>query len=368
MQTRSLRTFLVVTVFCLFGAAREVCSQPVAEPPKLAEQEFKNIQALKGTPADQLFPAMQFISASLGVECDFCHVQGKFDADDKRPKLAARKMIAMTFGINKEHFDGHREVTCNSCHNGKSHPAGTPPVADQDFRPERPAANAAGTGSGATIDQVLAKYLEAVGGVEAIKKISSRVEKGHITAMGDESAIELFMKAPDKRISIMHTPRGDSITAFDGKAGWLGNAGRPPRDMGAGEAAGARLDADFYFATHLRETFNQLRPGRPEKIGDRDANVVMALREDQPPVRLYFDQGTGLLVRMVRYVETPLGRMPTQIDYADYRSVDGIKIPFRWTLSRPNGRFTIQVDEVRQNVPVPDEKFAKPAASEPAGR
>ncbi len=71
---------------------------------------------------------------------------------------------------------------------------------------------------------------------------------------------------------------------------------------------------------------------------------------------------TGLLVRMVRYIETPLGDNPTQIDYSDYRDVDGVKVPFRWTLSRPNGRFTIQVKDVKQNVPVDDAKFAKPAA------
>lgn len=65
---------------------------------------------------------MQFISASLGVECEFCHVQGKFEADDKRPKQTARKMIAMTFALNKENFDGHREVACYSCHHGKNMP------------------------------------------------------------------------------------------------------------------------------------------------------------------------------------------------------------------------------------------------------
>jgi photosynthetic reaction center cytochrome c subunit len=78
------------------------------------------------------------------------------------------------------------------------------------------------------------------------------------------------------------------------------------------------------------------------------------------PVRLYFDQSSGLLVRLVRYAETPVGRIPTQIDYADYRDADGVKIPFRWTLSRLNGRFTIQIADVKSNVPLDDAKFAKP--------
>jgi len=78
-------------------------------------------------------------------------------------------------------------------------------------------------------------------------------------------------------------------------------------------------------------------------------------------VRLYFDQQSGLLIRMVRYAETPVGRNPTQIDYADYREAGGAKIPFRWTLSRTNGRFTIQIAEAKVNVPVDDARFAKPA-------
>jgi hypothetical protein len=79
-------------------------------------------------------------------------------------------------------------------------------------------------------------------------------------------------------------------------------------------------------------------------------------------VRLYFDQSTGLLLRQVRYTDTPIGRSPTQIDYADYREVDGVRIPFRWTLARINGRFTIQIQEAKQNGAIDDAKFAKPAA------
>ena len=84
------------------------------------------------------------------------------------------------------------------------------------------------------------------------------------------------------------------------------------------------------------------------------------MRDGLPPVRLFFDATTGLLSRMVRYAQTPVGRNPTQIDCADYREVDGIKIPFRWTPSRPNGHFTIQLQEVNQNVPLEDAKFSEP--------
>jgi hypothetical protein len=90
--------------------------------------------------------------------------------------------------------------------------------------------------------------------------------------------------------------------------------------------------------------------------------VVTGFREGKPPILLSFDQQSGLLLRLVRFGETALGQMPTQIDYADYRDAGGVRIPYRWTLARPGGRFTIQVSEVKENVPVDDAKFVKPAA------
>jgi hypothetical protein len=107
--------------------------------------------------------------------------------------------------------------------------------------------------------------------------------------------------------------------------------------------------------------FSEAQVRGTEKIDDHETYLVIGRREGKPPLRLYFDKQSGLLLRLVRYGETPLGRLPTQIDYADYREAGGVKIPFRWTLARPAGRFTIQVSEVKQNVPVDDAKFAKPA-------
>jgi photosynthetic reaction center cytochrome c subunit len=339
---------------------------------KTAEQQFKNIQVLQGTPSDQVFPAMQFISASLGVECEFCHVEHKFEADDKPAKATARKMIAMTLAINKNSFDGHKEVTCYTCHRGGHDPVGTPPVLTSDAEPEHAEAAPAASAAAPTADQILEKYVAAVGGADALHKISSRVSKGSISVGGHDTPIEVFAKAPDKRMSVTHMANGDSITAFDGQGGWLGNTGRSTgvaanaphlsHDMSAQEAEAARLDADFYFATHIKEVFTGFRVGHPDKIGDRPAYTLVCMRQGQPPVRLYFDQSSGLLLRQVRYTDTPIGRSPTQIDYADYREVDGVKVPFRWTLARINGRFTIQIQEAKQNVPIDDAKFSKPAA------
>jgi photosynthetic reaction center cytochrome c subunit len=329
---------------------------------KLTEEQFKNIQALKGIPADQLIPAMQFIAASLGVECEFCHVHEKFDSDDKKPKKIARQMITMMLEIDKTNFEGRLEVTCYTCHRGAAMPVSIPAIKDEEMAgpggPEKkPAENAALPKP----EELLDKYLAAVGGAAAIEKISTRVQKGKLMAFGGQSfPAEVYSKAPDKRISVMHLQGGDSITAFDGQRGWLSVPGRPAHMMSASENESARLDADLHFPVHVKTLYPKFTVEKGEKIDGHDTYLVEGREEGRPPLRLYFDTQTGLLLRLVRYAQSPLGLNPTQIDYADYREVDGVQVPFRWTVARPGNRFTIQVEEVKQNVPVDDAKFTPP--------
>jgi photosynthetic reaction center cytochrome c subunit len=140
--------------------------------------------------------------------------------------------------------------------------------------------------------------------------------------------------------------------------------------MSAAENDAARIDADLYFAVHVKMLYEKFGVEAGEKIDGHDTYLVVGRSEGQPPLRLYFDRQTGLLLRLVRYAETPLGRNPTQIDYANYREVNGVKVPFRWTLARPGNRFTIQIEQTQQNVPVDDSKFAPPppppAATKPS--
>lgn len=355
-------------------------TQPAAtlqSSPKKAEEQFKNIQVLKGVPAEQVIPTMQFIAASLGVECEFCHVHNAFDKDDKKPKQTARKMMEMMFAINKDNFEGHRQVTCYSCHRGNQHPVAIPVVATEDtalvVAPPHGAAgearedareNEVQASTGPTADQLLDKYVQVVGGAAAIDKISSRVMKGNIDFGGKSLPIDIYAKDPEERISLTHMPEGDSVTAFNGHEGWLGMPGRQMRQMHGSDLDGAAIDADLHLATHLKQMFTQMQVRESEKIDNHATYELVGQREGKPPIELYFDQNSGLLVRLVRYGETALGWLPTQIDYADYRDVDGVKVPYRWTLARPSGRFTIQIAELKQNVPVDDAKFVKPAMSQ----
>jgi photosynthetic reaction center cytochrome c subunit len=331
-----------------------------------AESVYKNIQVLKGIPADQLIPSMRFITASLGVECSYCHVPEHFEKDDKRPKQIARDMMRMMLTIDKNSFAGLREVTCYSCHRGSPKPQGDPMIAGAVQAKQQTATTPIPetlSASLPTLDQLIDRYIQAVGGAAAIGSVTSREERGTYTRGGQTVSIEVLDHDPDKRALIRHTPSGDSITVFNGRVGWSQMPGRPIRDMHGADLDAARIDADLHFPLHMKDIFAELQVEYPEKVGDRDAYVIVGKDEGQPPVKLYFDEQSGLLLRLVRYADSPLGFTPTQIDYGDYRDVEGVQTPFRWTVAEPDGSSTIQLREIRQNVPIDDARFTKPTSS-----
>src|ERR1700730_17441177 len=347
----------------LKSAGQRVASQ------KLSEEQFKNIQVLKSIPTDQLIPAMQFITASLGVDCEYCHDHQAMDSDDKKPKKIARQMVTMMFDIDKNNFDGRLEVTCYTSHRGAAKPVSIPAIKVEEVAGrEEPAKKTSEKAALPKPEELLDKYLAAVGGAAAVEKITSRGQKGKLLAFGGQSfPAEVYSKAPDKRVSIMHLQGGDSVTGFDGQRGWMSVPGRPAHMMSSSENESARLDADLHFPVHVKTLYSKFTVKSGEKIDGHDTYLVEGHEEGRPPLRLYFDTQTGLLLRMIRYAQTPLGLNPTQIDYADYREVDGVKVPFRWTVSRPGNRFTIQVEEMKQNVPVDDAKFTAPTPPQQLG-
>ena len=243
-QRQSARSvLLLISAAGLLASGQTAPGNPAQSHPKKTEEAYKNIQVLKDLPADQLIPAMQFIASSLGVECSYCHTEGAFDKDDKKPKQTARKMMQMMFAINQANFEGKREVTCYSCHRGSPHPVATPMIAEAGAFPAQEAApvelvpppsNTPGA------EQILARYVQALGGASAIEKLSTRVEKGSIDISGREFPVELFSKIPAKRVLIIHLPNGDNITALDGSTGWISTPGRPTREIPAPEMLSAQ--------------------------------------------------------------------------------------------------------------------------------
>jgi hypothetical protein len=364
---RMLPSMLVISsVFVTFANAQNAVARSKTGPDQTTEQRFKNIQVLKGIPANELNPAMQFIRASLGVQCGFCHVENHFDQDDKKPKQIARKMMQMMATINQQNFDNHRKVTCNTCHRGAPRPISIPIISEETNPPSVPILDSEEKlpPNLPTPDQLIEKYIQASGGAVALQKISTRAEKGSVDFGGHEVPVEVFDRAPAQRAAVMHLPNGDNVTTFDGEQGWTVSPGHPVLEMPASEVEGAMIDADLQFALHLKNEFGELQVARPEKTGDHETYQLVALRNGEPRLRLYFDEQSGLLLRIVRYSESPLGLNPTRVDYGDYRAVDGVQVPHRWTVARPGGQFTIQITEVKQNGPISEEKFKRPSESE----
>ena len=169
--------------------------------------------------------------------------------------------------------------------------------------------------------------LTALGGMTAIEQISSRSETG---AWDDGSArgeFETFVQSPGRYTFVRHSTLGNGFTLLDGAIGQIASPGHTAHEMTEAEKNFAAMDADLQRPLHLRTVFRDLRQEYPEKIGDNETLVIVGELSDDRSVKFYFDRSSKLLVREVRLAESTLGRIPTQIDYADYRGVDGVQIP-----------------------------------------
>jgi photosynthetic reaction center cytochrome c subunit len=343
-----------------------------AEKPLMAEDVFKNVQVLKGIPADEFMGTMSVFSAALGESCETCH-DGKdgwasYALDTIPLKRTARRMVTMMAAINQANFGGRQAVTCFTCHRGADRPRVTPSLADvyAEAPPEGPDEAVRPSPGAPSPEQVLDKYLQAIGGASRAAAVTSFVAKGTSGGYGpegDKRPVDIFAKAPGQRSTIIHTLDGDSTATFDGRAGWLAAPHRPVPVLGltGGDLDGARLDATLSFPAQIKEAFGAWRSGGVTTINDRPAQVLQGTSPGGTLAKLYFDRDSGLLVRLVRFAASKVGRMPTQFDYADYRDVAGVKMPFRWTVTWLSGVDTFELTEVRPNVPIDAAKFAKPA-------
>ena len=365
---------IVMTLAWLLAAAT-ANAQPAPQKTLLAEDVFKNIQVLKGIPVGEFMDVMGFFSAALGSNCVHCHVDESLThwekfAEDVPRKRMARQMVLMMNAINKNNFGGRKVMTCYSCHRGDIRPEGVPslltqyslPIEDPnkvEIVPEAPTTPSA--------DEILDKYVQALGGARRLAGLTSFTGKG--TYEGYDSyeqkvPFEVFAKAPNQRTTIAHTQSGDTTTIFDGRAGWVAAVDKPVTllPLSSGDLDGARLEADLSFPGRIKQTLSQWRVGFPvTTIEDRLVRIVQGTGASGTRVKLFFDAESGLLVRVVRYSNTVVGIVPTQIDYSDYREVAGIKIPFHWTVTWTDGKSTIDLSDVQPNVPIDASKFAQPA-------
>jgi photosynthetic reaction center cytochrome c subunit len=399
MNLRFRRPFPAVAAMTVFGLACFTAPGAMAQQkPKMAEEVFKNIQALKGISVDDFLGTMGIMSAAVGFDCSECHTNAGTDkvdwAADTAKKIIARKMVNMVTAINKENFGGRQMVSCWTCHRGRDHPMVTPTMDIVYGTPHLDPDDVLMPGEGQpSVDQILDKYIKALGGADKLASIKSYAGVGKsigFGGFGGGGQVHLWGKAPDKRTTLIEFKdapgRGDSIRAYNGQNGWIKTplAVLTEYQLTGNELDGARVDAELAFPTEIKKALTNLRVALPATISDlpgpsaqttsetsvgigqdRVVNVLQGTSPKGTLVTMFFDQDSGLLLRTIRYTKTPIGRVPTQVEYADYRDVGGVKFPFRLTLAWLDGRDSIQLDELKTNVPVDDAKFGEPASWKP---
>jgi len=279
----------------------------------------------------------------------------------------------MVAAINRTNFGGRQVVTCWTCHRGRDIPVTMPTIDTVYGEPllEADLIVTESTPGEPSADQILDKYLQALGGAERLAKVTSFIATGTsegFRGFGGGGQVQIFANAPDQRATIIKFAekigRQDAIRAFDGRNGWVSAplAVVPEYALGGNELDGARLDAQLSFPAQITKVLGQLRVGPPDNIDGRDVRVVQGNGSRGLVATLYFDRESGLLVRMVRFGTSPIGRAPTQVDFADYREIPGtgVKMPYRWTFGWLNGRDTFELKEVRVNVPIEADVFRRP--------
>jgi Photosynthetic reaction centre cytochrome C subunit len=367
---------------------------------KTAGDAFMNVTVLNNIPADQLLSTMEFISTSLGQHCTFCHVVPNFEDDSKQTKTVARKMIQMELDINKANFNGRVEVTCYTCHRGAAHPVGTAPIPDEgqmamtpsmppmDHGPSgamgsggppaggaqgAPGAGPGGTApasqpAGPTVDDILDKYTQAIGGADAFAKLTSVKAEGTGMLEGEQPGpnlnVKIIQEAPNKRCVSLVGPGGTMTVATDGTDYWGQTTNGQVHDLAGTQLVQMQRAADMTWLLNIRTNFSQLHVAGTDQVGDHKVYVVVGIPAGGGPrERLLFDVDSGLLLRYMFFAPSPLGNNPIQADFSDYRDAgNGLKVPFTIRTATLSSALTLHLSKIQYNVPVDDSKFAKPAS------
>ena len=343
-----------------------------AQAPELAENVFRNIQVLKGIPPDEFMDTMGMFASSLLYDCTGCHVQEILTDRNAfavaTPRIQrARQMVVMVNTINRMYFGGQPRVTCFTCHRGDGAPETIPDLAVQygDVTYEHSNAMRIFPDARVSPEQILARYLEALGGADRVRALTSFVAAGSYAGFNTADAkvpIEIYARAPDQRTQVVRTFEGDAVFTYDGRNAWAAEGWRqlPLMTFTGSNLAGARADALVSFPAAIQASFAQWQ-AMPDAIGDRDVQLLQGSNPGELPVNFYFDEQTGLLVRTIRWSRTAVGTVPTRVDYGDYREVGGIRVPFRIHVRWTNGENAIELTEVRPNAAVDAARFARPA-------
>jgi len=342
---------------CVFFATKGNTQTKV----ETAGQKFKSIKVLNEMPADQMGKVMNMMSASLGVNCAFCHASndGDYEKEGFEHKDIARQMLKMTFDLNKNYFENRPEINCNSCHQGKAHPQASIPLMPlvQEPRPVQPEKKP-------TVGEILGKYETALGGKENLAKVTSREIKAQRIEPDGKTfeAEEILQKGAKMSVSTVYPSKqyGDYTVKeiFDGKAATkFGNGTKI--ELKTDETEQIKREAQLFANANLKEIYAKMEFRFIDKIDGREVYVLTASTADNSRERLFFDAQTGLLVRRIASTQTVLGAFQFQVDYTEYKNFGGVKLPSLIKFAVPNIRWTRKVLDVKNNVVIDDAKFIK---------
>ncbi len=212
------------------------------------------------------------------------------------------------------------------------------------------------------VDQVLEKYVTAIGGRAALEKNSSRVSKGtiEIPDAGLTGTVQVSEKAPDKSLTVVELPGMLIREGADASGAWQDDPQSGLMDKTGNELADARRGAIFNAELKMKTLYQTVVVTGQEQVGLRPAYAVLATPAEGTPTRMYFDAETGLLVRQTSTRDTPQGPIDVDVFLEDYRDVDGVKQPH--TIRQVTSMFTmvIRLTEIKHNVPLDDAIFKRP--------
>ena len=333
---------IFVWLQCLVGPSVHAQSDATIE---LSGAKFKNVTALSDLPADQMGKVMNIMSASLGVNCQFCHDGNDFAKENVAHKDIARKMIEMTLELNKQHFQARSEVTCFTCHRGQALPSTTvlfnPAIVHDVAQPA----------TQPTVDEILSKYIDALGGQSNLAAIKSR----HTVAVrrepdGRSEHEELWQTAEGNHRMVTTYGTVAVTEEFDGKTASK-KANETAISLKPDEALQIEREAQIALGLNLKSTFQPLSFTRVEQIDGRRVFVLSAMGPSKTGERLYFDEQTSLLTRRTSTVPTALGDFVYQVDYRDYKPFGRVLVPTLLYYSVPNINWTREVKSVEHNGP-----------------
>lgn len=219
--------------------------------------------------------------------------------------------------------------------------------------------NARSPDSAITLESVIERYIEALGGRSAIERIETRRCRGRLVTdlpsndppVHETLVMEVYSALPDKWLLVGRDSIGVLKNGFDGETGWDQNLDTVKPEPGMERAKLAFLVTPRG-ALRIRDYFHDMNLEGPAEQDGRICHAVISDR-GAPHYTLYFDAETGLLSKIGNFWYL-----------RDYRDVDGVMFPFEIEVSRKGGSTTYYFDEVVHNTPIDGEIFSMPAAAD----